>query len=183
MDRKKFLSGACLAGACFCGFGALPAMANNASSASVQDNTKQLTQEWLSTLLSNLNGHVDEEVLRGVLKKSAIVHYQNLNMDAMLAEYVGNLGKFIQFLEKEWGWKIDYYPTTKVLIADENKDHCVCPIVAHKIGMDTSAICFCSEGFAEKMFSTVAGFPVKARVISSVRKGDKTCKYQVIMAS
>lgn len=182
MNRKKFLSGACLTGACFCGFGALPAVANNTPSA-VQDNSKQLTQDWLSTLLSNLNGQVDEEVLREVLKKSAVVHYNNLNMDATLAQYVGDLGKFIQFLEKSWGWKIDYNPTTKVLIADENKEHCVCPVIEHKMGMNTSAICFCSEGFAETMFSTVAGFPVKARVISSVRKGDKTCKYRIEMAS
>lgn len=184
MNRKNFLSRACLTGACFCGFAAMPGLANDAKADAIQDNGKQqLNNKWLSVLLSNLNQHLDEETLRVVLKKSAIIHYQDLNMDALLAEYVGNLEKFIQFLEKSWGWKIDYNTTKKVLIADENKNHCVCPIVAYKKELDTSAICYCSEGFAEKMFSTVVGSPVKARVISSVRKGDKTCKYSVDLAS
>jgi len=178
MERKDFFKKACLGGICFCGFSQISGFASN-QTAPVQDNNKQLNQDWLTSLLSNMNENLDENTLRKVVKKSAIVHYNNLNMDATLADYVGDLEKFNKFLEGSWGWKIDYNKATKVLIADENKNNCVCPILEHKKGVDTSVICYCSEGFAEKMFSVVAGVPVTAKVISSVRRGDKTCKYRI----
>lgn len=178
MNRKSFLQKACFTGLCACGFSRMSMAANNKTSPE-QDNNKQLKQEWLSQLLSNLKHDLDENVVRDVVKKSSMEHYNNLNMDAMLVSYVGHLEKFNAFIESSWGWKIDYNKTTHVLVADENKNFCVCPIVEHKQGVDTSAICYCSEGFAEKMFSTVTGVPVKARVISSVRKGDKSCKYRI----
>lgn len=178
MDRKNFFKKACFAGVCFCGFSNNSAFPNENTSPD-QDNNKQLNQDWLSNLLSNLSHDLDEEVIRKIVKKSSIVHYNNLNIDTMLSDYIGDLEKFIKFIESSWGWRIDYNRTTKVLIADENKDHCVCPILEHKKGLNTSAICYCSEGFAEKMFSAVTGIPVTARVISSVRKGDKSCIYKI----
>ena len=178
MDRKNFFKKACLAGVCFCGFNNISNSANNNTSP-VQDNNKQVNQEWLSILLSNLNQDLDEEVLRKVVKKSSIAHFNNLNMNTLLSDYIDDLEKFIKFIESTWGWKIDYNKTTKVIIADENKDYCVCPVLEHKKELNTSAICYCSEGFAETMFSHVTGVTVKAKVISSVRKGDKSCIYKI----
>jgi predicted hydrocarbon binding protein len=64
-------------------------------------------------------------------------------------------------------------------IADENKTKCVCPMVNKEKGVRSSILCYCSEGFAEKMFSTVVGHPVKAKVISSIHRGNNRCKYQI----
>lgn len=178
MDRKNFFKKACFAGVCFCGFSSISSLANSDTS-TIQDNSKQLNQDWLSNLLSNLNQDLEEDILRNIVKKSSIVHYNNLNMDTLLSDYFGDLDKFNKYIESAWGWKIDYNKTTKVLVADENKDNCVCPILEYKKGLNTSAICYCSEGFAEKMFSYVTGVPVKAKVISSIRKGDKSCKYKI----
>lgn len=44
-------------------------------------------QEWISGLLSNLNSGLDKEEIRKIIRKSAIVHYNNLKMDDMLKEY------------------------------------------------------------------------------------------------
>ncbi len=41
------------------------------------------------------------------------------------------------------------------------------------------ALCYCSEGFAERMFSIVQGSPVQAIVASSVQRGDPTCVYRI----
>ncbi len=180
MDRKSFFKKACFAGACFCGFGNISSMANH-ENVTVQDENKQLKQDWLSNLLLNLDQVLDDDVLRKIVKKASITHYDNLKMDALLSPYIGDLDKFNQFIERSWGWKIDYDDRTKVLIADECKDYCVCPILEHKKEINTSAICYCSEGFAEKMFSVVTGLPVSATVISSVRRGDETCKYKIII--
>jgi hypothetical protein len=178
MERKEFLKKLCLSGACLCGFGSVSLLANNENEP-VQDNKNQLSKEWLADLLSNLDQDIESETLRKIIKKSSILHYNQLKMDEMLHEYVGDLDKFRQFLENKWGWKIDYNKVTNVLIADENKSYCVCPVLEYKKGIKSSAICYCSEGFAEKMFSTVVGCPVTAEVISSVRRGDQTCKYKI----
>lgn len=178
MDRKTFFKKACFTGVCICGFADISTLANS-DTTPIHDNNKQLNQDWLSNLLLNLNQDVEEDMLRKIVKKSSIVHYNNLNMDILLSDYIGDLEKFNKFIESSWGWRIDYNKTTKVLIADENKDYCVCPILEHKKGLNTSAVCYCSEGFAEKMFSVVTGCPVTAKVISSVRKGDKSCKYRI----
>ena len=178
MDRKNFLKKACSAGICFCGFSKISSLANN-ETVSVQDNNKQLHQDWFSDLLSNLNQDLDEETLRKIVKKSSLVHFNHQNMSELLSDYIGDLEKFIQYIEESWGWKFDYNKKSKLLIADENKDYCACPVLEHKEGLNTSAICYCSEGFVEKMFSEVTGTPVTVSVISSVRKGDKRCKYRI----
>ncbi len=180
MNRKNFLKKACLSGMCFCGFSSLAGSTSNDNDVAPNPNLI-LQKEWLSNLLSNLNQDLDKEVLKHVVKKSAVIHYNNLNMDAVLSDYIGDLDKFNNFLETAWAWKIDYNKESKVLLADENKNYCVCPILEHKKDVNTEAICYCSEGFAEKMFSTVIGVPVKATVISSLRKGDQTCIYRIEM--
>ncbi len=178
MDRKDFFKKACLAGVCFCGFSNIPGMANDNAS-TVQEPNLQLNQDWLSALISNLNQEIEEDQLRRIIKKSSATHFNDLNMSTLLSDYIGDLEKFIKYLESSWGWKVSYNKTTGTIIADENKDSCVCPVLEHRKGLDTSAICYCSEGFAEKMFSVVTGVPVKARVISSIRRGGKSCRYKI----
>ncbi len=180
MDRKEFIKKACLSSACFCGFSAVSVAAND-STIDAQDETKLLSNEWLSTLISTLGKDLEQEDLRRIIKTLAITHYNHLKMDTVLGDYIGKIDEFVLFLEKNWGWKIDYDEVSKVLIADENKNFCVCPILEHKKDVDTSALCYCSEGFAEKMFSVVVGKPVRAEVVASVRRGDKSCKYRIEM--
>lgn len=178
MDRKGFLRRACIAGACCCGFGAVPLKAANESLP--EQNAKSLLgHDWLNNLIRNLDGNLEPQVLRRIIKMSATVHYQHLKMDEVLKGYTGRLKEFAGFLEEEWGWKVDYNEETGIILADEGKDYCVCPVLKHTSEADTSAICYCSEGFAEIMFSKVAGIQVTATVISSVRRGDRSCVYRI----
>ena len=181
MNRKDFFKKACLTGACMCGFSsiALSNKKNSVQSEVTQDGNLILIQTWISNLLSNLNEELDEEGKRSVLKNCSVVHYENLKMDDVLSPFVGNLEKFIGFLEEKWGWKIDYNKETKTLIANENKNYCVCPIINNKDGVNNFSLCYCSEGFAEKMFSVVKGVPASATVISSIQRGDKKCIYKI----
>lgn len=179
-NRRNFIGKACLAGACLCGFTALVGAADSKKDETVSpDPNKILMQDWMSTLLLSIDDQEDEATCRKIMKKCAISHYNHLKMDNFLKPYEGNLEKFIAFIGQEWGWKIDYQKETGVLIADENKNYCVCPMVNPEKGVKSSILCYCSEGFAERMFSTVVGHPVNARVISSVHRGDSSCKYQI----
>jgi hypothetical protein len=181
LNRKDFLKTLCLSGACI---GCLSARGNQVpinAQFDADGEDKSLHQPWLGVLLSNMSRELDEEKLRSIMKSCSVAHYDDLKMNELLSPYIGNTEDFIEFLEKEWGWKIDFDETSNVLVADENKDYCVCPVVNNGRGVDSSALCYCSEGFAEKMFSTVWEESVSARVISSIRRGDKSCRYKVIL--
>ncbi|MBN2785184.1 MAG: hypothetical protein JXR25_10170 [Pontiellaceae bacterium] len=143
-----------------------------------------ISQSWMACVMRSLSSEKDlSDDAKSALKQASSVHYEQLKMDEMLARYKGDLKGFIAFLEKQWGWKVTFDEQTRTLVADENKDCCVCPVIRHVPGIDTSALCHCSEGFAEKMFSAVSGKKAVARVTASVRRGDKSCGYTVVFES
>lgn len=186
-NRRKFIETACLTGACFCGFGSLAFSAKKNTglvSATTDEEDKRLTlvQEYLGSLLLNMQENLSEEENRAAIKKLSRLHYAQLNMDEFLKPYENNLDGFIGFIEKEWGWKISFDQSKQTILADENKSNCVCPMINHKTGIKPGAICYCSEGFSELMFSKVAGHPVKATVVSSIHRGDPSCKYLIELA-
>ena len=186
ITRKNFFKKACASGACLCGFSAL-ALSNSNEEQEKKEEVKNademLVKSWLSGLLVNIDKGLDEASKRKILKSCSIVHYENLKMDEMLAPYVGNLEGFMKLLQESWGWKVDYDKSKQTIMANENKNYCVCPMINTKDNIDKSAICYCSEGFAEKMFSVVSGTSVAATVISSIHRGDETCIYKVVLQS
>jgi hypothetical protein len=179
-NRRNFIGKACLTGACFCGFTALGQVAGaKQDEATAPDPNKILMQDWIATLLLNIGNLEDEATCRKIMKGCAISHYHHLKMDDFLKPYEGNLNKFNSFIELEWGWKINYQKDTSILVADENKSYCVCPMINQEKGVKSPIHCFCSEGFAELMFSKVVGHPVTATVISSIHRGNDRCKYEI----
>lgn len=185
LTRKDFFKKACLAGACFCGFTSLAVQGSNLSGSTnadePDDKNRKLMQDWISTLLLNIDENAGDEECRKIMKPCAMAHYNFLEMDNVLAPYKGDIEKFNAFISGEWGWKVDYNKETGVIEADENKSNCVCPMVNKEKGVRSSILCYCSEGFAEKMFSTVAGHPVTASVISSIHRGNDRCKYEITL--
>jgi hypothetical protein len=185
ITRKDFFKKACLSGACFCGFTSFAVQGGNLSGTSnaeePDDKNRKFMQDWISTLLLNVDENADDEECRKIVKPCSVAHYNFLEMDKVLAPYIGDMAKFTQFIGNEWGWKIDYNTETGVVVADENKSYCVCPMVNKEKGVRSSILCFCSEGFAEKMFSTIVRHPVKARVISSIHRGNDRCKYEITL--
>ncbi|HEY8348288.1 MAG TPA: hypothetical protein PK767_04145 [Clostridiales bacterium] len=115
----------------------------------------------------------------GKIKGAAVRHYTANEMDKVLEPYVGKPEEFISFIEETWGWKITFDRDAGIIIADENKPFCVCPLDDR---VKCPKLCNCSEGFAEMMFSKVFGRPVRATVKASVLRGDKSCVYEVKLA-
>ena len=69
----------------------------------------------------------------------------------MLTPFKGHLDNFIEFIEEKWGWKVSYEDSNKqVLIVDEDKPFCVCPLLQKEKEKKFPALCYCSEGFAGK---------------------------------
>ncbi len=154
ISRKDFIRKACATGACLCGAGCM-GFAND-----IFGVEEAMPRQWLSLLLGHIDGMADE-----VQKRSP---YRN-NPDA-----------FVQYLESGWGWKVSHDKATRTILADENKDHCVCPVAAPLPQKGPAALCYCSEGFAEAMFSFVLGCPVSATVVSSILRGGERCVYRIV---
>ena len=183
ITRKEFFKKACLTGACFCGFTSLAVHGSNGSgntnTSEPDDKNRMFMQDWISTLLLQIDENAGDEECRKIMKHCAMAHYNFLEMDKVLEPYVGDIEKFNTYISGEWGWKVNYDKANGTITADESKSYCVCPMVNKEKGVRSSVLCYCSEGFAEKMFSTVAGHPVTARVISSIHRGNDRCKYEI----
>lgn len=182
LSRKAFIKKTCLGGTCLCGFTSLIQATDSklqVENKGKADPDKELMQDWISTLLHSIEDQEDQAACRKIMKSCARSHYNHLQMDNFLQPYEGNLEKFNTYIGQQWGWKINYKKDEGLLIADENKNHCVCPMVNRQEGEKSSILCYCSEGFAELMYSKVVGHPVQATVISSVIRGDSSCQYKI----
>jgi predicted hydrocarbon binding protein len=140
---------------------------------------ERFVYEWLSTLLAALDANLPTETKAAILQGCAAAHYRSINMDELVSQYRGNVEGFLQLLSEKWQWKVIYDKEAQIITADENKSVCVCPLVQKGLGTASPALCHCSEGFAERMFSAVAERPVKAQVTRSILRGDKSCVYTI----
>lgn len=136
--------------------------------------------EWSRELLDHMEKHPTEDGST-LMNRCANYHYRVNNMDALLEPYIGKLEEFIEFISKQWGWIITYDKQKQIIIADENKGYCVCPIASISESYKNAGfLCHCSEGFAKLMFGKIIGKEVNAEVIKSVLRGDKTCMYKIL---
>lgn len=135
--------------------------------------------EWNRELLLHMNNNPTDDG-PALMRRCAGFHYNLNNMDQLIEPFIGNLEAFIVFLTKEWGWIVNYDDQEHVIIADENKEYCVCPIVRSMEGKKISTLlCHCSEGFGKIMFSKVIGREVSTEVLKSILRGDKSCIYRI----
>ena len=138
-----------------------------------------MPRAWIAAVLPALGAEPDRAAAGRVLKAAAAAHWDNLRMAEKAAPFRGNLNGFLAFLSREWGWKIEYDRAAGVILVDEAKNYCVCPLVAKDTKADLSVLCHCSEGFAERLFGAVVEHPVRAEVTQSVLRGASSCHYRI----
>ncbi len=181
-NRRAFLKSAGLLGICGCGLTAecsvRPGEAASDAAQAPAAVPEPLAKHWVATLLPLLAAGNPEHA-RSAIRKCFEPHFRSLALEPTLDKFRGNVEGFVRYLEKEWGWVVSYSPDTGVILVDENKTYCVCPVLPKERSRDLGLMCHCSEGIAERMFSHVAGSPVRARVVASVLRGDRTCKYRI----
>lgn len=137
-----------------------------------------LSSAWIGALLEGAEHELDPAVSAKLLRGCGSAHYRAMNIEATAARYRGDLPAFVGFLSTEWHWKVSYDRGSGIILADEDKPDCVCPLA--KGGAVTSPLlCRCSEGFAELLFAAVVGRPVRATVVRSILRGDPSCVYRV----
>ncbi len=185
VKRREFLKSGCTACACLCGIApVLAAGSENKPKPEEKADTKNnLTQEWIATLLTTMDKKADRKVIKEILKECSAAHYKDLDMDSLISPYKGDAEAFLKYISEKWGWKTDYDKKAGVIMIDEGKSYCACPFVNNKNRMKSAVLCYCSEGFAERMFSAVIGKPVSAEVTESILKGNPKCKYKITILS
>ena len=143
----------------------------------MQETDRAIIHDWIEILLRQT---VEQGKPPGprALMDCAESHYRLSGIEEKLQPLIGDLTALIGFLSTDMGWRITHDPQRRTIVADENKPDCVCPL--HRAGLvDHGALCDCSRGFAERMFSRVAGHPVEAEVAQSILRGAKTCVYRI----
>lgn len=165
--------------ACGCGFSAFIQSTENTQVQTVSEPEQDsFISLWTKSLLRQLQEENDDRTNRIIMHELAAVHYDKLEMNKLLERYRNKLPEFLTFLREEWGWRITWDDDRKHIIADEDKKQCVCPLMA-SLQNPSSILCYCSEGFAERMFSRILGKKVRAKVITSILRGDARCQYQI----
>jgi len=182
-SRRSFLRSACASSFCTCLGAGLAADAAAGAEAGGSDVAQEdpMPRRWIAALLPALEASPDREAARRVLKAAAQAHWEHLRMDEKVAPYRGNLDTFLAFLTAQWGWKIQHDRAAGVILVDEAKSYCVCPLVEKGSKADLTQLCDCSEGFAERLFGAVVEGPVRAEVTQSVLRGATSCHYQITL--
>ena len=137
--------------------------------------------KWIAALLPELSRSVTREEAKAILKGCSTAHYAHLGMDGVVNPFKGKLDEFLDHLSQTWGWKIKYDREARVILIDEAKSKCVCPLVKGAAQDGLSILCDCSEGFAERMFSSIVGHLVKASVTASILRGASSCQYRITL--
>ena len=139
---------------------------------------QRLIHAWTKQYIAGTAGGADAAEISLVIKGCHAAHYDLLGMDGILEPFAGRIEDFINFLQSQWNWIVRYDRETNVILADENKADCVCPLFQTGI-VSIGKLCACSEGFAERMFAFVLLRPVRAEVVRSVIRDGQSCIYRI----
>lgn len=139
---------------------------------------QQIIESWKKQYNESNNGN---NSIEQVIKNCHKSHFDIINMNNIIGKYIGNIDDFIVFLENEWKWKIEFKKEIGIILADENKEYCVCPLYNSRT-ITTKNLCFCSEGFAEEMFSKVLQKNVNVKIIRSYIRDNKSCIYEITIS-
>ena len=139
-----------------------------------------MPRRWIAALATSL-AEVDPAEARRALKGCSAAHWEQLAMDETVRAFQGDLPALLAFLREEWGWIIEYDDAAGLIQVNENKSDCVCPLVRGAVDGDLGALCYCSEGFAERLFGAVTGLPVQAEVTESILRGGERCRYRILL--
>lgn len=159
---------------------------NKESTISVEEmDNLQFTRDWAKNFLDNIQTDCEQaadhkiDIKKTLMRCSAICFAKNGFEEKIKS--CGSFDKFIDFCEKELGWIVNYNRSEKVLVCDENKSECLCPIVKTCKGKVSAYMCCCTEGELKRIFETAYGGKVKTEVLSSILRGDKRCVYRITL--
>ena len=136
-------------------------------------------ERWITSLITELDEHVDEETRAKVLeqcgrqcqsqsfiKKALNIYQKSENID----EFLDKFGQVYKHLHREGDSVYIIYPK------------CYCSFVNKiPLGKLSATYCNCSRGWAKALFEGALERPVEVIMEESIVKGDKQCKFRIIL--
>ena len=132
---------------------------------------------WAVAALKGLS-HCSADIRRGCLTHCAVFHYESGGVASAVSRFRGNLQGFLAFTESEYGWKNLWDQKAHLLLIDENKSSCACPLARFEEDLP-ECLCECSVLFFCRIFSDLLCREVSARVVRSCLRGDPSCVYEI----
>ncbi len=188
MDKRDFLK----ISAAFCGGAIATQAVNSFGFNKIEKETPALPEEkaadleftknWTKDLMNEL-GKIEQGEKTDVgeaIGNCSQMCYDSKHLDEELTGFT-SASQFASYLEKEWGWKVQFDEAAGVLLCDENKDHCLCPIVRATCNALSGSICCCTSGMLKRIFKRALGRDVKAEIVRSVVRDGKSCIYRITL--
>ncbi len=143
----------------------------------------QFTNAWTNRLLDHLSETGEGKRFAGAEQAIEACAEMCFAYKGMTAEFAGisDLDGLIGLFRAKWGWKVEYDAEAGVLLCDENKAECLCPIVRSSDGAPSKAICCCTRGMLKRIFAEVLHRDVQAEVLRSVIRDGKSCVYRITL--
>lgn len=141
--------------------------------------TENKKYEWVCNSLELLNEQFDEETVTSI-RKGCHCHPSTASVKAIkkLWDASENMADFAERCNStEPGFKLECEGSNLVLVYPM----CYCSFVNKMTKPVPAAWCMCSVGYAEDMFASVTGRPVRAELIESVKTGGNGCRISIII--
>ena len=178
MERKEFLRASLCLGA-FCGAG--PALAQEGKPAPAPvtpcDEKAAFARVWITRFMQSLDAQIDEPRRLALMEARGrscarggaikLAEASKGNVDKLLSSLAGHLGP--EGARREGNVVTIAYPT------------CFCPLVSEVKEELSPTYCQCSVGWLKEMFETVSGKPVKVEALETVKRGGRTCRFNVVL--
>lgn len=98
--------------------------------------------------------------------------------EAQLAEYVGQIDKYLEFVQKQWVEKVEFDKTkNEIRVIGKKQESCFCPLVDSKV--ISKDFCNCSKGWQKFTYETILGKPVEVEILSSIIRGSDCCSFKI----
>lgn len=179
MDRKTFLKGLVILGAA-APCGPLAAAVKNGKCEDAQCSTDAgAVRQFLSDFLREEENHLDRATLVKLMQQRGRACCRNLKFrQDLIDQSGGDLDKLVELMGKIVGpANCTRSGNTVTLVYPVTE--CVCGWSPKRAPVAEDPYCECSAENNRMLFETVAGKPVRAKVLSSPRRGGVHCTFQL----
>jgi len=105
----------------------------------------------------------------------------SLDIVAKIVERTSDVKERIELLNQEVPWCAEWVYDENMIFSECYE--CGCLLVQDELIKDCAVWCDCSIGWVKEILETLLQLPVHVELVSSIGRGDKTCKYLVKISS
>lgn len=200
MERRKFISSSIKTGIFGCAAicigensSCFPGLISKNSEGSSCEKKYDFSQTWIKRFMNNLSSELDKEraeklmELNGKTCYLGSLEHRNLKKEDIPAASPEELVNGIKQYTGEDAASIDgnviyfkYVKNPEGLRVEDG--YCLCPFVESGPEGLSPLYCHCSVGYVKEMFETYLKKNVNVELITSLKRGDKTCSFKITMS-